>query len=724
MPSIAVDDFGNSYLTGRTDVLLSPLGDFTGDHALVVKIGADGKLIYWNVLGGSHIAWGYAVAADSSGNAYVTGMTYAEDFPTTPGSFQESCPPTPVGTCNGAFVTKFSADGSALVYSTYLSGGANVQAGTAAWDEGRGIAVDSLGNAFVTGSTLSDQFPTTPGAFQSTFGGGRDGFITKLNLTGTEAIYSTYLGGKGSDSPEGIAIDRDGNAYVTGKTFRASCTDCTNDFPTEKPIQGTSEGLQTDAFVTKINPAGEALVYSTYLGGSDLDSAADIAVDRLGHTYITGQTKSTDFPVQNALQPDFSGSPYGDAFISKLNPDGSAFEYSTYFGYFSIGYAVDADGNGNAYIVNSALGDAAVAVLDPMGSRITFFGLVGGSRSEKGLDLAIGPTGDIYLTGFTFSDDFPTVNPFQAARAGGMDVFVARIADQVDNDFNADRRSDILWRNADTGNAILWQMNGFAKEATGSIGAPSTDWQVQGLADFNADTKTDVLWRNTATGKAVAWLMDGFTKLAGGAIGAPSFDWQIVGTGDFDGDGRADILWRNITNGAAVIWLMDGLSRNASGGIGGAPLVWEVAGAADFDGDGKVDILWRNTSTGATVIWKMDGFSRLASGGLGAPPLDWQVAGLGTFNRDARSDILWRNTSTGSTVIWKMNGMVKEEVASIGSPPLVWSLEDVVDTDGDRQSDIIWRNTATSSTLIWRMDGFVKDAVGAIGGVPLVWEVQ
>jgi hypothetical protein len=294
----------------------------------------------------------------------------------------------------------------------------------------------------------------------------------------------------------------------------------------------------------------------------------------------------------------------------------------------------------------------------------------------------------------------------------------------VAGDFTVDGRSDILWRNTGTGNAILWQMDGFAKEAAGSIGAPSTAWQVRGLADFNADTKTDLLWRNTSTGEAVIWLMDGFTKLAAGGIGAPSLDWQVVGTGDFDGDDHADILWRNITSGVTLIWKMDGLSKTASGGFGGPLLVWEVAGVGDFDADARADILWRNTSTGATVIWRMDGFSRLASGGLGAPALVWEVEDIGEFNSDGRSDILWRSTSTGNTIIWKMNGLTKEAAASIGAPPLVWRVEGVGDGDGDRQSDIIWRNTSNGSTVVWQMDGFIKDAVGGIGNVPLVREVQ
>jgi hypothetical protein len=259
----------------------------------------------------------------------------------------------------------------------------------------------------------------------------------------------------------------------------------------------------------------------------------------------------------------------------------------------------------------------------------------------------------------------------------GAGVFAQRFQGEgpVAGDFTVDRRADILWRNGDTGNAILWQMDGFATETTGGIGGASTDWQVRGLADFDADTKTDILWRNTASGAAVIWLMDGFTKRAVGAIGGAGPDWRVAGAGDFDGDDHADILWRNTANGANAIWKIDGLSVSDTGSIGGVPSVWEVAG-------------------------------------------------LGTFDSDARSDILWRNAETGGTVIWKMSGLAREDAQSIGAPKLVWRIDGVGDGDGDKRSDILWRNTGNGATLVWRMDGFVVDALGGLGPVPLVWEVQ
>jgi len=178
-------------------------------------------------------------------------------------------------------VTKLNPTGTALVYSTYLGGTGN--------DAGYGIAVDTAGNAYVTGVTYSTDFPTTTGAFQTTFGGGYgEAFVTKLNPTGTALVYSTYLGGTGSDIGGGIAVDTAGNAYVTGSTGST--------FPTTAGAFQTTFGGVYDAFVTKLNPTGTALVYSTYLGGTGNDAGDGIAVDTAGNAYVTGFTESTDFP--------------------------------------------------------------------------------------------------------------------------------------------------------------------------------------------------------------------------------------------------------------------------------------------------------------------------------------------------------------------------------------------------------------------------------------------
>src|SRR6266568_3527378 len=258
-------------------------------------------LSYSTFLGGSFEDEGSGIAVDAAGNAYVTGMTASINFPTTPGAFN-----TTNGQFPEAFVTKLDPAGSTLVYSTYLGGNGD--------DRGRGIAVDSQGNAYVTGATLSTDFPTTVGAFQTASRGSAESFVTKLDPTGSTLVYSTYLGGGGPDVGSGIAVDADGNAYVTGYTTSPT-------FPTTVGAFQFIFGGGADVFVTTLNPAGSALVYSTFLGGHNTDMGKGIAVDALGNIYVTGTTNSVNFPTTaGAFQPIFGGGFNGDIFVTKLDP--------------------------------------------------------------------------------------------------------------------------------------------------------------------------------------------------------------------------------------------------------------------------------------------------------------------------------------------------------------------------------------------------------------------
>jgi len=282
-------------------------------------------LIYSTYLGGSAADGGAGIAVDSMGNAYVAGQTSSTNFPTTPGALQTNADCSG-SLCLNAFVSKINSSGTALVFSTYL--GADSDASAAS------IAVDSSGNAYVTGSAGSG-FPLV-NALQSTYGGDYDTFVAKINPSGSALVYSTYLGGSGQDLAYGIAVDSAGNAYVAGNTGSSN-------FPiTPKAFQTVCNGgvspcgdPNRDAFVSKINPTGSALVYSTYLGGSGDDIADSIAVDSAGNAYITGSTGSTNSPTQNPLQPTnhstYAGCPC-NAFVTKLDSSGSALVYSTYLG--------------------------------------------------------------------------------------------------------------------------------------------------------------------------------------------------------------------------------------------------------------------------------------------------------------------------------------------------------------------------------------------------------
>ena len=316
-----------------------------------------------------------------------------------------------------------------LIYSTYLGGGGA--------DFGFGIAVDGSGSAYVTGYTVSTDFPTA-NALQPANGGNLDAFVAKLNAAGSTLVYSSYLGGSGDEFGFGIAVDGSGNAYLTGRTG-------STDFPTANALQPANAGGYSDVFVAKLNTAGSALVYSTYLGGSGLDDGRGIAVDGSANAYLTGYTESGDFPTANALQPAYAG--IGDAFVAKLNAAGSALTYSTYLGGSFVDNAVGiaADGSGNAYVTGetsstnfptanavqpayAGAGDAFVAKLNAAGSALLYSTYFGGGSRDSGSGIAVDGSANAYVTGFTQSTDFPTANALQPAYGGGaFDGFVAEL---------------------------------------------------------------------------------------------------------------------------------------------------------------------------------------------------------------------------------------------------------------------------------------------------------
>ena len=370
------------------------------------------------------------VAVDTDRNAYVVGTTGSTDFPTTAGAFQTA----PGGCCGSydVFVAKLNPNGSGLVYSTYLGG--------SGWDGGAAIAVDSAGNAYVTGYAGSTDFPTTRGAFQTTFGGGADAFVTKLNPSGSGIVYSTYLGGRSYDGSRAIAVDADGNAYVTGATV-------STDFPTTSgafqiihsiayPPCDTDplSWICLDAFVVKLNPGGSGLVYSTYLGGVGPDAGYGIAVDASGQAYVTGDSTSTDFPTTVGAFQTTSGG-YADVFVTKLNQSGSGLVYSTYLGGGSneggSGIAVDVAGDvyvtGQTYstdfpttmgafrVTLGGSSNAFVTKLSPSGSGLVYSTYLGGRSYDGSRAIAVDADGNAYVTGFTTSWDFPTTaGAFQA----------------------------------------------------------------------------------------------------------------------------------------------------------------------------------------------------------------------------------------------------------------------------------------------------------------------
>jgi hypothetical protein len=447
---IAVDSSGNAYVAGTTLSTAFPVANplqstnkAKNGTAFISKLNSTGSaLVYSTYLGGSVSEQANAIAVDPSGDAYVTGSTCSSDFPTVT-AVQGSLK----GTCDG-FVAELNAPGSGLVYSTFLGGSGTVQSGTTLSDEGMGIAVDSSGAAYVTGGTWSTDFPTAS-PIQG-YGGGEDAFLSKFSAGGASLVYSTYLGGTAQDQGNGIAVDPSGNAYVTGFTF-------SSDFPTLSPFQASNKAANGTAFVAEVNAGGSALVYSTYLGGSVMDSGQTIAVDSAGDAYLAGATWSSGFPTFLPLQPGNAAKNGGsNAFVSKLNPGGSALLYSTYLGGSGhatnstpstggdTAYGIAVDSSGVVFLAglsgspdfpivnalqssNNSQGGvtAFIACLNSSGTALGYSTYLGGTGNDQASSVAVDASDDAYVAGRTTSTDFPTVSPLQAAPGG---AFVSEVS--------------------------------------------------------------------------------------------------------------------------------------------------------------------------------------------------------------------------------------------------------------------------------------------------------
>jgi hypothetical protein len=428
--SIAVDSSGCAYVTGDSSSYFpTTSGAYRTSYSggsydvFISKLSADGSdLLYSTYLGGSDSDIGLGIAVDPSGCAYVTGRTGSSNYPTV-SAYQGTS-----GGSDDAFISKLSADGASLVYSTYLGGG-----GT---DYGLGIAVDSSGCAYVTGQTYSLTFPSF--SYKRIIGGSSDAFISKLSADGSSLDYSTYIGGLGYDSGQAISIDPSGCAYVTGQTNSLL-------FATIGAYQVLYGGGSYDAFVSKLSADGSDLLYLTYLGGSDSDSGQAIAVDSSGCAYVTGQTHSSNFPTINAFQSASGGSL--DTFVTKLIADGSDLTYSTYIGgsKSDYGYDLAVDPSGCAYVVGytessdfpireadqTTFGgayDVFVSKLNAGGSNLVYSTYLGGGGTDYGLGIAIDPSGCAYVTGHINSSDFTTTGAYQVAYGGGSDdAFITKL---------------------------------------------------------------------------------------------------------------------------------------------------------------------------------------------------------------------------------------------------------------------------------------------------------
>ncbi len=607
----------------------------------------DPVVSYSSYLGGSEMSAVTGVAVDSVGDLYATGWTEALDFPID-GAIQ-------VSNQGGvdAFVVKMNPAGTALMYATYIGGRGD--------DRGAGIAVDSSGQAYVTGSTSSDNFPLAS-PIRSTLTGGRAAFALKLNAAGSALLYSTYLGGSNYDLGNAIAVDGSGNAYIAGDTLSV-------DFPVVNAFQRVSAG-NMDAFITKFNPTG-GIILSTFLGGAGNDHAGGIAVDASGNIYVAGGTSSLNFPVLNAIQNQNAGGQ--DAFATKLSASGSTLLYSTYLGGAGGSPAAPEEGNsivvdsgGNAYVAGvtnsvnfpvtagalrttyNGLQDAFAVKINATGNALIYGTYVGGSRFNWISGIAVDSSGDAYLSGYTSSFDFPMVGGLQAAFNGYYDAFISEL-----NGAGSALTFSTLWggTRADEANAIALAPNGsiLTGGQTNSVDFPlvapfqsvnsasSTGWVMRigsasassGAAQFvTLDTATQGNWKGV-------YGADGYNVI-NNAISYPAYVTPVpTGNSSYTWPATTDVRALQQANSGsriAAVWYAAS-SFTIDLPFSGTQVYQMAVYCLDFDNEGRaqrLDILDTNNnvldsrsltdmSGGVWVVWNLSGHVQLRLTGTAGP---------------------------------------------------------------------------------------------------------
>jgi hypothetical protein len=591
-----LDPAGNLWVAGGTASAnfptASPLQSYAGStDAFVAKLNPSGTLLFSTYLGGSGFDEAHGIAADASG-AYVVGVTQSENFPVTSGAFQTSRR----GPAD-AFVAKYHINASSRIYSTYLGGSAS--------DEANAVGVDAAGNAWIGGTTWSGDFPLA--APLRGHAGASDGFVSKLNATGGALLFSSLLGGTGIDQIFGLGLDPTGNAYVTGSTGSF-------DFPTTPgAFQASRVGSfpDEDAFVAKFAADGSQMVYSTYLGGSQDDRGMAVVADSFGSAYVTGQTYSSNFPVNDNLR-DYGGS--ADVFVTKLSPSGSTTSFSTFLG-----------GNGN----------------------------------EVGRGIALGSGSRVHVAGMTNSANFPvrpTTGALQASHAGGIeDAFVALVT-------LGQPPQRLVWMNDTTRQVTVhyFESGSFVGwDWLNASGIPG--WQVRGAADFDGNGTPDLVWQNDTTRQATVHYFQGPTFIGWNWLNAGmNPGWWIVAVGDFNADGKPDLLWQHESTRAVTVHYYGGPQGNQfqgwswlSGGYGG----WRVSGAADFDGNGTADLVWQHESTRQVTVHYYAGASMIGWSWLAGGYAGWSVVGVTDFNADGKPDLIWQNDTTRQVTVHYYGGV-------------------------------------------------------------------
>jgi hypothetical protein len=746
--------------------------------------------VYSTFLGGVYSDYANALAVDSAGAAYVAGFTNSPDFPTV----------NPVQTWSGnyygdAFLGKLGAGGDVLAYSTYIGG--------SSFDQARGVAVDAAGSAYVGGMTTSSDLPTV-NATQPSMGSSYDGFVVKINVTAAQSdyVYATYLGGSDFDEVSGLAVTPTGLVYAAGRTY-------SSDFPVQNGVQETYGGFQ-DAFLAKIGATGQTLLYSTYLGGSSSDVAQAVALDTSGHAYVAGSTSSPDFPTVAAFDAGHNGGsdafltkydPAGSAIVYSTYVGGSGHENA---------YAVAVDSANQPYLAGSTESadfpgggpsgyyDVFVVKLAASGASRLSTAVLGGASDDYGQAIAIDGSGTVHVAGYTYSSNFPVVGAIHSDRAY-LDAFVSRLSAAdisvssatvpegngphvisltatlsqpmtipltLDyrtaegtalgfTDYEPAQRTFTIPAGTTTADLPVGILGDYVHEAdeTFSIvispaGSTAPEYARATITLTNDDapglTISDAVGlENPAAPEDAVFTVrlspvsgstvtvsyqtaDG-TALAGSDYVAKS-GIVTFAPGDTSKDIPVTVLGNAPAEGRETFFVNLGGASGAAIVHGqGTGAILDLPPSGDLSGEGRSDLLWRHDD-GSLFIWLMNGQNL---GGTYLDPIsqDWVVQQVADFNGDGYADILWRQQSSGNTYMWLMNGATVVGAAYTNSQAdSTWQVQGAGDLNGDGKADIVWRKVGpgpdTGAMFLWLMSG--AEIIGAtyLDPISLEWEVQ
>lgn len=712
--SVVVDQSGCAYLAGSTESSNFPIvsaysGHSVGYDAIVSKFSSSGSvLLYSTCVGGNNVDYGSGLRVDATGNAYLVGKTQSTNFPTI-FAYQAE-----LKGGYDAFITKLSSSGSSLVYSTYL--GAN------SYDYGYGIDIDTSLCAYITGFTYSTDFPTI-NPYQSQKSGYWDSYLTKLSSSGSALIYSTYLGGSSSEGSYGIDVDQAGCPYLIGNTK-------SNDFPTKNAYQPSFGGGDYDLYVSKFSSTGSELIYSTYLGGSDIDLSEDIVVDSSNSAYLIGCTQSLNFPTLNAYQSRLGG--VRDSFAAKLSSIGTSLIFSTYLGgsEWDEGKGVALDSNDNVYLCgytnssdfpvkgayqasfNEGTSDVFLTRLSAAGSELIASTYLGGSGVDQGYGVALGPAGKPHLVGITDSSYFPIKDAYQSSIGGNSDCFLTRfnwicyLSTPTPAPTVSPSPTPEAYRTPTpppsstptpppTATPTLTPAD-YQSPTITPVPAPTSSYLVVGWDDYNGDGYTDYALFRDGTWDIMA-AQSGLVITSGVIWGDQEGD--IPAPGDYDGDGTADIAYYNRFSGR---WYV---KDTISGEVITSGLKWgyydDIPIPEDYDGDGTTDYATWAVS-GGMGYWHIYG--------AGIP---WQAYGYpgdipipGDYDGDGTCDQALVRQS-GSYLRW----LVRE--ADGGSYNFFWGYSGdtvkALDYNGDGVSDpTLWRDYSGYTTWFIKSIGKVR----------------